>query len=43
MEAMLDSYISRVMVTLVGAASAFIGIAGGAYATYLAVTMIGNS
>ena len=43
MEAMLDSYISKVLVTLVSAVSAFVGIAGGAYATYLAVTLVGNS
>jgi hypothetical protein len=40
---MLDSYISKVIVTLVSAGCGVVGIAGGYYTTYLIVTMIGAS
>lgn len=40
---MLDSYIAKVIVTLISAVCAFVGIAGGAYATYQVVTLIGAS
>lgn len=38
---MLESYISKVIVTFIGAAGAFVGIAGGYYAAYLLVTYVG--
>lgn len=38
---MLESYTSKVIVTLVSAACALVAIVGGGYATYLLVTFIG--
>lgn len=38
---MLESYFSRIVVTLAGAACAFVGIAGGYYTLYRVVTLIG--
>jgi hypothetical protein len=38
---MLESYLSKVIVTLIGAASAFVGIAGGYYMTYRLMTLLG--
>lgn len=38
---MLDSYLSKVIVTFVGATCAFAAIAGGYYITYRLITLIG--
>ena len=42
MAAMLDSYVLKVVVTLVAAACSVVGIAGGYYSTYLLVTFLGT-
>jgi hypothetical protein len=39
---MLDSYFSKVIVTLIGAGCGVVGVAGGYYATFLLVTLLGN-
>jgi hypothetical protein len=38
---MLESYISKVLLTFVGAGCGIVGIAGGYYTTYLIVTFVG--
>jgi hypothetical protein len=37
----LDSFFVRIMITLMGSAAAFVGIAGGYYTVYRLVTLIG--
>lgn len=39
---MLDSYISKVIVTLIGTGAGIIAIAGGYYTTFRLITLLSN-